>query len=117
MRSFNKTMPEELNRIMADHASTLLIAPTNAAFKNLMAEGFRLRRNSPFSGAYIAAAYGRPRENVHVVQLELDRSLYMDEGRVRPRSDFDQFAARFAQVVARLSQLRPDLGERTIAAE
>ena len=81
------------------------------------AEGFRLRRNSPFSGAYIAAAYGRPRENVHVVQLELDRSLYMDEGRVRPRSDFDQFAARFAQVVARLSQLRPDLGERTIAAE
>ena len=41
----------------------------------------------------------------------------VDEGRVRPRSDFDQFAARFAQVVARLSQLRPDLGERTIAAD
>ena len=81
------------------------------------AEGFRLRRNSPFSGAYIAAAYGRPRENIHVVQLELDRSLYMDERRIRPRLDFDQFAARFSRVIARLAALRPDLGERTIAAE
>lgn len=49
MRSFNKTMPEELNRIMADHASTLLIAPTNAAFKNLMAEGFRPENVAPYT--------------------------------------------------------------------
>ena len=81
------------------------------------AEGFRLRRNSPFSGAYIAAAYGRPRENIHVVQLELDRSLYMDERRIRERPDFEQFADRFAGVIARLARLRPDLGERAIAAE
>ena len=81
------------------------------------AEGFRLRRNSPFSGAYIAATYGRPRENVHVMQLELDRSLYMDERRVRERPDFNQFAGRFAQVIARLANLRPDLNDRAIAAE
>lgn len=49
MRSFNKSMPEELNRIMADHASTLLIAPTNAAFKNLMSEGFRPENLAPYS--------------------------------------------------------------------
>lgn len=48
MRSFNKTMPEELNRIMADHASTLLFAPTNTAFKNLMAEGFRPENIEPY---------------------------------------------------------------------
>lgn len=80
-------------------------------------EGFRLRRNSPFSGAYIAAAYGRPRDNVHVVQLELDRSLYMDERLIEPRADFALFQARFARVVARLARLRPGAGDTAVAAE
>jgi UDP-GlcNAc3NAcA epimerase len=42
-------MPEELNRIMSDHASTLLFAPTNAAFKNLMREGFRPENSPPYT--------------------------------------------------------------------
>lgn len=80
-------------------------------------EGFRLRRNSPFSGAYIAASYGKPADNIHVLQLEMDRSLYMDEREIRPRTDFGHFAGRFARLVARLARIGPDKPVAGIAAE
>lgn len=90
---------------------------TAAVAEAVTAAGFRLRRNSPFAGAYIAAAYGKPTRNIHVVQLEMDRSLYMDEQTIEPRADFDLFAARFGGIVARLARLRPDQSEPAIAAE
>jgi UDP-GlcNAc3NAcA epimerase len=39
LRSFNRRMPEELNRVVADHLSTLLLCPTETAIANLKAEG------------------------------------------------------------------------------
>jgi len=49
LRSFNKSLPDELNRIISDHSSTLLFAPTNAAFKNLISEGFRPENSPPYT--------------------------------------------------------------------
>ena len=39
LRSFNRRMPEEINRVMADHLSTLLFCPSQTAVDNLRAEG------------------------------------------------------------------------------
>ncbi len=41
LRSYNKSMPEEVNRIVADHSSTLLVCPSTTAVKNLSREGFQ----------------------------------------------------------------------------
>ena len=39
LRSFNRRMPEEINRVMTDHLSSLLFCPTETAVRNLAAEG------------------------------------------------------------------------------
>jgi len=49
LRSFNKSMPEEINRIMCDHASTLLFVPTATGIRNLEREGFVSGTPAPFS--------------------------------------------------------------------
>jgi UDP-GlcNAc3NAcA epimerase len=46
LRSFTKSMPEELNRITADHMSTLLFSPTTSGIANLVKEGFSMEIKS-----------------------------------------------------------------------
>ncbi|HSH67456.1 MAG TPA: UDP-N-acetylglucosamine 2-epimerase (non-hydrolyzing) [Bacteroidia bacterium] len=49
LRSYNKLMPEELNRVISDHVSTFLFCPTQTAYNNLLNEGFKQNNHGPFS--------------------------------------------------------------------
>jgi UDP-N-acetylglucosamine 2-epimerase len=67
LRSFNRAMPEEINRVVTDHLSDILLCPSAVAVENLAAEGIR--------------------ENVHVVgDVMLDALLFARE-RALSRSD------------------------------
>lgn len=80
-------------------AGRVVMERVEAAFAGA---GLRVGRNAPFAGAYVAQAYGRPSRGVHVVQVEIDRALYMDEVRVEPLPGFAAFQDLLAGVVAEI---------------
>lgn len=49
LRSFNKAMPEEVNRIMCDHVSSFLFSPTKTGLNNLIKEGFKSETLPPYN--------------------------------------------------------------------
>lgn len=72
-------------------------------------QGFVVRRNDPYAGGYITRHYGRPREAVHAVQIEISRPLYMDESRMERSTEFPDIQARIGAVVAALAASVPVL--------
>ncbi len=57
-----------------------VIEVSEAALRGL---GYRVARNSPYSGGFVTRHYGRPTEAVHGLQIEINRALYMDETKIR----------------------------------
>ena len=71
LRSFNKKMPEEINRIACDHMSSLLFSPTKQGIKNLQKEGFKLKQEGK-------ATMDEP-NMYHCGDIMLDNSMYFGE--------------------------------------
>lgn len=69
LRSFNKSMPEEINRILCDHVSTLLFSPTKAGFDHLVKEGIAKDKNPVKASADSPAVY-------HCGDIMYDNSLH-----------------------------------------
>jgi len=67
--------------------------------------GLNVSRNTPFAGAYITQAYGRPSRGQHAVQVEIDRALYMDEATITPNENFAVLQAILRGVIAEISQI------------
>jgi UDP-N-acetylglucosamine 2-epimerase len=76
-RSFDRFMPEELNRIVVDHVSALLLAADDIAAANLRAEGLAADRIAIIGSTAIDA--------VRQVLDRLDRATVLDDLRLRPR--------------------------------
>jgi N-formylglutamate amidohydrolase len=94
-------------------ASSAVVEQIEAAFDNA---GLRVARNMPFAGAYIAQHYGRPSRRQHAVQVELDRSLYMDEKTLQPNSGFGPFRALLLGIIAEIAAIGR-VGDARVAAE
>lgn len=77
--------------------------------------GLVVARNTPFAGAYVTQAYGRPSHGRHAVQIEIDRALYMNEHEIRPNGNFAAFKRLMEGVITDLTDI--GRGEMPLAAE
>lgn len=94
------------------HGTSCAAIATRRVEDALSRRGLRVRRNEPYAGGYVTRHYGRPREGVHALQIEIARNLYMDEGRIEPAAGFPRMKALLGQVIGELaaadwSSLRP----------
>jgi len=78
------------------------VLPTRVE-RELEALGYRVARNTPYAGGYTTEHYGRPQRRVHALQVEINRALYLDEGRLALTEGFAELKANLAQVTRNLA--------------
>lgn len=69
--------------------------------------GWRVARNNPYAGGHIVACHGRPGANIHAIQVELDRSLYLD-------TRLDQLGDGLAATAALVGRIAEALADEAV---
>ena len=69
--------------------------------------GYTVSRNKPYAGGYITEQYGQPHAGFHALQIEICRSLYMDERRCVKTGGFAWLSADLMKVADALRSLGP----------
>lgn len=64
----------------------------------LLERGYTVARNDPFKGVALIARIGRPEENRHSLQIEVNRALYMDEDSYEKSANFTTLQKDLAQL-------------------
>ncbi len=89
---------------IADHVESVLAAA-----------GYTVTRNMPYSGGYTTVHYGRPRAGVHVLQIEINRALYMNEDTYERLPGIHDLTHRIDALMATLPGLVQGLGRLAVA--
>lgn len=77
---------------------------TALAEATLRKMGYRVSRNAPFAGGHTTQAYGRPAGKVHALQVELNRSLYLDERTMERGAGFRRVRNDMARLAGALTE-------------
>jgi N-formylglutamate amidohydrolase len=90
---------------------------TRAAAEQLKARGYAVALNKPYAGGYITEHYGRPHAAQHVLQVEINRALYMDEARFERSKSFEHLKHDLELMVRAAMASIPSLFVPRAAAE
>jgi len=91
---------------------------TDLVDMTLRRRGYSVVRNKPYAGGFITEHYGEPALGRHALQIEINRSLYMDERGMAKKPRFAILAQDLRDAFAAVVQeIGSDLSPRRIAAE
>lgn len=91
---------------------------SDLATRTLARRGYTVALNHPYAGGYGLERHGRPLRDVHALQIEIDRSLYLDGALCQPGRGLQQVRETVAQLVRILADdLMRETGDIAIAAE
>jgi N-formylglutamate amidohydrolase len=79
-------------------------AVTAAVDAFLRVGGANIRRNSPYSGGYVTQHYGRPATGIHVLQVEINRALYVNERSLQRSAGFAAMQATMTGLIQMLAE-------------
>lgn len=95
--------------VLGDRYGTSCAAALTDAVEDIFTNlGYSVGRNKPYAGGFITEHYGNPASGLHAIQIELNRSIYMDERRRERGPQFRKVAADFSAVAEELTALRFD---------
>jgi N-formylglutamate amidohydrolase len=86
------------------HGRTAAPWVSAAAAEIARGAGFSAGLNDPFAGGHVIASHARPGYGVHAIQLELDRSCYLDSSLRRPGAGFDHSALLLDGIATKLGE-------------
>ncbi|KHK91019.1 N-formylglutamate amidohydrolase [Novosphingobium malaysiense] len=81
------------------------------AFAQLAASGREAAHNRPYAGGYVLERHADPRGGVHALQIEIDRSRYLDPGLSEPGAGITAMVEDLSVLVRRLAALVSEIGQ------
>ena len=110
------TQQEPVNFVIGDRfgqSSDSLFAELVAA--RLRSSGLSGQTNHPYPGGYVLDRHGQPEHHIHALQIEIDRSLYLDNSLREPTKAVESISKMISDVALRLSNHLNDRGSMEAA--
>ena len=90
---FDESCPAEISEFLAQQLSS---------------KKYRVEFNRPYAGAFITFNYCQPRKNIHTLQIEINRSLYMDENSYKKNNNFQSVSSYTSEAIITLGKFLLD---------
>ena len=94
--SYNKNIDVVIGDCFGKSSSIKLVKYIRKFFTN---KNYQVNLNKPFSGGFITKNYGEPEKNSHAIQIEINRSLYIDERTRKKNVNFKNIRNLFKDLI------------------